>query len=80
MHCYRWIKKVTLRNSLMLAWVMGIYGGILVAEANAPWKVVGLVSSMTRKVALAEAGTASSGKSRRVWVHVTKSASDAVLT
>ena len=55
-------------------------GGILVAEANAPWKVVGPVSSMTRRVALAEAGTGSSGKSNRVWVHVIKSASDAVLT
>ena len=55
-------------------------GGILVAEANAPWKVVGPVSSMTRRVALAEAGTVSSGKSNRVWVHVIKAASDAVLT
>ena len=55
-------------------------GVILVAEGNALWKVVGPVSSMTHKVALAEAGTASSGKSNRVWVHVTKSASDAVLT
>ena len=44
----------------------GMYDAILIAEANAPWKVVGPVSTMTRKVALAVAGTGSSGKSRRV--------------
>ena len=60
--------------------VTGMYDGMLVAGGNAPWKVVGHVSSMTREVALAEAGTASSDKSRRVWVHVTRSAYDAVLT
>ena len=58
----------------------GSYNGILIADANAPWKMVGLVSSMTRKVALAEAETASSGESRIVRVHVTRSASDAVLS
>ena len=57
-----------------------MYDGILFAEANASWKVVGPFSSMTCKVALAEARTASSGYSRRVWVHVTRSAFDAVLT
>ena len=60
------------------ACVTGIYDRTLTAEANAPQKVVGSFSSI--KLALAEAWTASSSQSRRVWVHATRSVSDAVLT
>ena len=58
----------------------GSYNGILVTKANASWNVVGPVSSMARKVALAEAETTSSAESRIVRVHETRSASNAVLS
>lgn len=35
-----------------------MYNAMLSAEANALWKLVGLISRVTRKVALAKAGTA----------------------